>query len=417
MTALPCDRYVEAPSQVLHRAIDVEAPAAVVFRWLCQLRVAPYSYDWIDNFGRTSPRTPTPGLERLAVGQRFMTIFELVEFEDGRHITLALRRGRWAFGDLAVTYAVFAHGERRSRLLVRLVVRARSAVEGWCLAWGDLVMMRKQLLTLRKLAERAQRAGMSVDPPLLWHIPLSHFSEKVRWALDYKRVAHRRQVLGADYLFRAWWATGHGTLPILFLDGRAIGDSTHIIATLEHRHPDPPLYPADPAARQRALALEDYFDEQLGPALRAAFVTPLFRHDPDLALRALTTGMPEHAYRQLRPLSRIFPAFYRFRHTITDANLDADRGTVNDALDRIEQERQGREYLVGDAFTVADLTAAALLSPLLQPPEIQYPLRITLPPYLQDYRATLLRHPATQWATGIYRSHRGGSTEVSRHSD
>ena len=66
--------------------------------------------------------------------------------------------------------------------------------------------------------------------PLLWHIPLSHFSEKVRWALDYKRIAHRRQVLGADYLIRAWRATGRGTLPILFLDGRAIGDSTHIIA-------------------------------------------------------------------------------------------------------------------------------------------------------------------------------------------
>jgi hypothetical protein len=59
-----------------------------------------------------------------------------------------------------------------------------------------------------------------MDTPLLWHIPLSHFNEKVRWTLDYKRIAHRRQVLGADYLIRAWRATGRGTLPILFLDGR-----------------------------------------------------------------------------------------------------------------------------------------------------------------------------------------------------
>ena len=85
---------------------------------------------------------------------------------------------------------------------------------------------------------------------------------------------------------------------------------------------------------------------------------------------------------------------------------------MNAALDRIEQERQGRAYLVGDAFTVADLTAAALLGALLQPPEIQYPLRVDLPPYLQDYRATLLQHPATQWAAGIYRLHRGRSAEV-----
>src|SRR6202795_3090180 len=253
-----------------------------------------------------------------------------------------------------------------------------------------------------------------METPLLWHIPLSHFNEKVRWTLDYKRIPHRRRVLGADYLIRAWRATGRGTLPILFLDSRAIGDSTHIIAALEERYPEPPLYPGDAAARQRALALEDYFDEQLGPAVRAAIVTPLFRHDPDVALRVLTTGMPEEAYQTLRPLARIFPAYYRFRHKIRDAKLDADRATVNSALDRIEQERQGRAYLVGDSFTVADLTAAAMLGALLQPPEIQYPLRVELPPSLQDYRATLLRHPATQWAADIYRLHRGGSAAVPR---
>ncbi|MEW6272554.1 MAG: glutathione S-transferase family protein [Thermodesulfobacteriota bacterium] len=257
---------------------------------------------------------------------------------------------------------------------------------------------------------------MDQRTPLLWHIPLSHYNEKVRWALDYKGIAHRRKVLGADYLIRAWRATGRGTLPILFLDGRAIGDSTHIIAALEERHPEPPLYPREPAARQRALAIEDELDERLGPALRAAVVTPLFRHDPDVALRALTTGMPDGAYRMLRPIVRIFPTYYRLRHGISDASLEADRATVGAALDRIEQERQGRAYLVGDRFTVADLTAAAMLSPVLQPPEIQYPLRVEWPPYLRDYRARLLQHPAAQWAAGIYRLHRGRSAEIPRRS-
>jgi hypothetical protein len=53
---------------------------------------------------------------------------------------------------------------------------------------------------------------MSMNLPLLWHIPLSHFNEKVRWALDFKNIPHRRQRVGADYLFQAWRATGHGTL-------------------------------------------------------------------------------------------------------------------------------------------------------------------------------------------------------------
>jgi hypothetical protein len=155
--ALPCDQFLERPDQVLHRAVDVDAPPGVVFRWLCQLRVAPYSYDWIDNRGRTSPRTLTPGLERLAVGQPVMTIFELAAFEVGRHLTLLLRHGRSVFGDIAVTYAVLPRASDRSRLVVRLRVRHPRGPLGWLgrwwLPWGDLVMMRKQLLTLRALAE------------------------------------------------------------------------------------------------------------------------------------------------------------------------------------------------------------------------------------------------------------------------
>ena len=255
-----------------------------------------------------------------------------------------------------------------------------------------------------------------MDAPLLWHIPLSHYNEKVRWALDYKGIAHRRRVLGPDYLIRAWRATGQGKLPILWLGGRAIADSTRIIAALEECYPEPPLYPRDEPARQRALALEEDLDETLGPALRAAVVTPLFRNDPDIALRVLMTGMPEKAYRRLRPLLRIFPSYYRFRHKISEANLEKDRAAVAAALDHIEQERRGRAYLVGEAFTVADLTAAALLGALLQPPEIQYPLQVELPPYLQDYRTTLLRHPAAQWVCGIYRLHRGHSAEVPKRT-
>jgi glutathione S-transferase len=58
--------------------------------------------------------------------------------------------------------------------------------------------------------------------------------------------------------------TGESTFPVLVLGGEAIGDSTRIIETLERRRPEPPLYPADLTQRQRALELEDFFDEELG---------------------------------------------------------------------------------------------------------------------------------------------------------
>jgi glutathione S-transferase len=251
--------------------------------------------------------------------------------------------------------------------------------------------------------------------PVLWHIPASHFNEKVRWALDYKGIAHRRRVLGPDYLIKAWRATRQGKLPILWPDGpqgRAIADSTRIIAELERRYPQPALYPADATLRARALAIEEDLDETLGPALRAAIVTPLFRQDPDLALRVLTTGMPQKAYDTLRPLARVFPVFYRLRHRISEDALDRDRAAVAAALERIEAQRQGRPYLVGDAFSVADLTAAALLGVVIQPPEMQYPVTVPRPAYHEEYRADLMRHPAAEWAAGIYRRHRGTSAEV-----
>ena len=131
-----------------------------MYRWLCQLRVAPYSYDWIDNRGRRSPRRLTPGLEALAVGQRAMTIFEIAAFEWGRHLTLATPeggRGERLFGRTWVTYRVVPCGEGASRLLAKLRVAPPPGLHGWLVAHllplGDLVMMRKQLLTLARLAE------------------------------------------------------------------------------------------------------------------------------------------------------------------------------------------------------------------------------------------------------------------------
>ena len=59
-------------------------------------------------------------------------------------------------------------------------------------------------------------------PPVLWHFPISHFNEKARWALDWKRIPHVLRALALSYVPRALWATGQAKLPILFLDGKAI---------------------------------------------------------------------------------------------------------------------------------------------------------------------------------------------------
>jgi hypothetical protein len=152
--AQPCDQFVAAPRRELFRAVDVAAPVPDTFRWLCQLRVAPYSYDWIDNFGRRSPRRRDPRNEVLAVGQRFMTIFRLADFEPDRQLTLVLMSATSIFGELAVTYAA-RPATCGSRIVVKLVMRSPGLAPS-VLAFGDFIMMRKQLLTLKRFAEAEQ---------------------------------------------------------------------------------------------------------------------------------------------------------------------------------------------------------------------------------------------------------------------
>ena len=141
---LPCDALRPHGVQA-DRAINIAAPPSIVFGWLCQLRVAPYSYDILDNLGRRSPRERDPELVRLEVGQRFMAMFALRSVVDGEQITLQAK-------GVAVTYRVRPEGTG-ARLHVR-VLFGGPRLPARALAMGDLVMMRKQLLTLKSLAER-----------------------------------------------------------------------------------------------------------------------------------------------------------------------------------------------------------------------------------------------------------------------
>jgi hypothetical protein len=146
------------PEETWYRAVAVNAPVETVFRWICQLRVAPYSYDWIDNFGRQSPRQLIDGLERLEIGQRVMMIFRIDDFSIDRYITIVPWPSvRFLCSDLRITYRCAPVGKDQTRLMVRVQIRYpnspfRSLISA-LLQPGDLLMMRKQLLTLKRLAE------------------------------------------------------------------------------------------------------------------------------------------------------------------------------------------------------------------------------------------------------------------------
>jgi glutathione S-transferase len=248
-----------------------------------------------------------------------------------------------------------------------------------------------------------------VNKPVLWQIPVSHYNEKARWALAYKAVEHeRRAPPPPSHMAVSLVLTRgkHKTFPLLQLDGEAIGDSSEIIEALERRFPDPPLYPADPAERRRALELEDWFDEELGPHIRLLAWHELTR-DPERFAQFVVAASPVPVPEPVRPIlvagERAF-VNVRFGVKSEEAAEEARRRVVA-ALDKLEGELNGSDYLVGGRFSVADLTAAALLYPLVLPPE--GPRQPSdPPPAFERFRAPLRERRGFCWVEEMFRRHR-----------
>ena len=150
LRAYPCDDFVAAPVLQAWRGIRIEAPAAAVWPWVAQIRLAPYSYDWIDNRGRRSPRE-LAGLPEPKTGERFTTaagrqLGRIVSVDPGEQLTATIM-GAY------LSYVLVPAGQDRTRLLLKVIMRTRRwAAPALCA--GDLIMARRQLLNLKKLAER-----------------------------------------------------------------------------------------------------------------------------------------------------------------------------------------------------------------------------------------------------------------------
>jgi glutathione S-transferase len=250
--------------------------------------------------------------------------------------------------------------------------------------------------------------------PVLYHIEISHYNEKARWALDYKQVPHTRKA--PPPMMHTLWAlamTRKPTFPVLKLNGEAIGDSTRIIEALERKYPEPPLYPDDPAERTRALALEDFFDEELGPYIRRyLFYEALEGLEPHEFIGAAMGSAPGPVKTAMRVTAPVGSRLLRLRYGINADDALVARDKTRAAFDRIEAEIQPSGYLVGDRFSVADLTAAALTFPLVRPPEAPHAFDAPYPKPAAEFQAEQSKRRGFEWVKEMYRRHRGVSAAV-----
>lgn len=249
------------------------------------------------------------------------------------------------------------------------------------------------------------------EKPTLWQIDISHYSEKVRWALEHKGIDHiRRSTLPGMHIPVALVLTrgDQPTLPVLQLEGRNIGDSTEIIAALEAAYPEPPLYPLDAEERARALDLEEWFDENLGPHARLLPFYELIQ-EPAVFAEVAAQAVPP-------PLGKAKPVVGAYARAYTSIRWNANSGedavrareAIVAAFDKLETvlEQGDGEFLVGDSLSVADITAASLFYPVVGPPEGPLDPDLPTPSALERFRESLSRRRGFRWVEETFRHHR-----------
>ena len=250
----------------------------------------------------------------------------------------------------------------------------------------------------------------SGPPRVLITIPISHYCEKARWALDRTGVRYREQAhLQLIHRLAARRAGGGRTVPVLVCGERVLAESADIVDEADANAPQGQrLYPEDPGAAAEVRALERYFDADLGPHGRRWMYNEM-RGRRDLAVAYGCTGVPTWERRVL-PLA--FPVATRMIDRVLDITADTaaqSEAQVRAVFDAVaERLSDDRPYLCGDRFTAADLTFSALAASVLMPPEYGVPLPqpgelpVAMAAVVREFRA----HPAGAHALAMYRDER-----------
>jgi glutathione S-transferase len=246
--------------------------------------------------------------------------------------------------------------------------------------------------------------------PVLITIPISHYCEKARWALDRAGIDYEEQAhLQVLHWLPVRRAGGKKTAPVLVWGDRVFSDSADIVeAASAEAPPDRGLFSGDPAAAAEVRELQRDFDARLGPEGRRWMYNAL-RGQREIAVAYGCTGVPAWQRRAL-------PFVYSTATRIIDRYLDVTPATaaqseaeVRATFDAVAARlADGRPYLCGERFSAADLTFASLAAPLLMPPEYGVPLPQPdeLPAGMAATVRELRAHPAGAHALKMFREER-----------
>jgi glutathione S-transferase len=217
----------------------------------------------------------------------------------------------------------------------------------------------------------------------------SPWAERVRWALKFKGVPYEKENYqpGVDEE-KVKKLTGQAQVPVLLVDSKPIPDSTAILNWLEKYKPQPALMPTSDKDRAQVMMWEELMDGVLGPQARMLIIGQFLRSsEPELQ----------------RGGSYFAQKYQHSAYAEEHAGL-----TVERILTILKHALDGRQYLVGDAFTRADVTAASMLLLVNPPPDDLFLFPASMRPmYTAPTASNAAFAQVFAWRDKMYRKHRG----------
>lgn len=235
----------------------------------------------------------------------------------------------------------------------------------------------------------------------------SPYNEKARWALDLKRLPHRRtDLMPGPHMGKVRRISGQTATPVLVIDGRATAGSAAILRELDRLQPSPPLFTQMP----EVVAVEEMFDNDLGPRISRK-VLALLLEDRGYFCRVFAEGqnsINRIAYRMMRPLAQ---GMVRRGNGITgQMAIDDGESALQEGLAFVAERSRATGYLAGYSLTAADIAAASILAMAVDPPNSTMTKPRPMPASTANWIASIQAHPGALWVRAIYARHRSVQT-------
>jgi glutathione S-transferase len=241
------------------------------------------------------------------------------------------------------------------------------------------------------------------EPIILHQFPISHFCEKVRLALHLKGLQFQvHNHLPLLHVLTVRRLSGQQMVPVLQMRGRIIPDSNAILHFLDETYTRAPLYPADRRARHAMDVFIQKMDVAVGVHIRRFFYNSIL---PDKKLFCSLLGGADYTRGEqagFRALAPVTILFMRKGMKITPVTAERSRQRLIESLNFLDRKIGRKKYFFGKSLSAADITVAALLSPLVQPDEHPMDWPKKMPDALRAFRNENIDRPVCKWVKKFY---------------